>query len=417
MKKYHFIALAVCCGFLWACQKDGPTENPFADAPWAIDETLPVPIQVNAPTPQTKSNAITSLEGVRLKVLAYDTVNGGGLMLGKELCAIGADGENANLQFYNDTYTQTDTYYYPFTSTGETRKNFTFFAYHAPASAEGGFAEEDSDEGNYLEGDYVVTFPLNPTTNEDILVATATATPYSPESHILNEDNSIRYSADSTYYGFNARYQRVTRLVSNSVMTDHQPVLNFSHAAARIIINVKAKDATAQTQFAASGRTVQLTEFLQANAREKVSLNLTNALGIANYEDPALQALVADRVLSWDTNSSAITTAYELSNTVAPARAPTTTAVALHTDDSWFIVPGNDAITITYVTTNSTTPEGQETKITKPLVVPEDGYLPGHTYTYTLVIDSDESVTITTNLADWVPGSFGSEQNPNITED
>ena len=25
MKKYHFIALAVCCGFLWACHKDGPT--------------------------------------------------------------------------------------------------------------------------------------------------------------------------------------------------------------------------------------------------------------------------------------------------------------------------------------------------------------------------------------------------------
>ncbi len=407
MKKYHFIALAVCCGFLWACHKDGPIENPYADAPWAIDETLPVPIQVNAPSPQTKSDALTSLDAVRLKVLAYDTENGGGLMLGKELCAIGADGANANLTFYNDTYSQTVIYYYPFTSTGETRKNYTFFAYHAPASA----------TGEFVNGDYVVTFPLNPTsstTNEDILVAAVAAETYSLANDIMDpgDNTRIRYEAGN-YYGFNARYQRVTRLVSNAEMLAHQPVLNFSHAAARIIIKVKAADNYAATQFTASGRTVRLTKFLQANARENVSLNVTDALDIANYEAPTL----AEAVLSWDANSDAVTTAYALNTTVAPARIPATDAVALHADNSWFIVPGNDAITITYVTTNSTTPEGQETTLTRTLVVPEGGYLPGRTYTYNLVMESDETITITTNLAGWTNGSFGGGQEPDIHED
>lgn len=417
MKKFHFIALAVCCGFLWACHKDGPTENPFADAPWAIDETLPVPIQVNTPNPDTKSHALTSLEGVRLKVLAYDLANGGGLMLGKELCAIGADGANANLQFYNDTYSGTTTYYYPFTSTGETRKNFTFFAYHAPASATGGFAEDDSLEGNYVEGDYVVTFPLNPTSidsNEDILVAAIEAETYTLASDIMDPDDNTRIRYEhGDYDGFNARYQRVTRLVSNAVMLAHQPVLNFSHAAARIIINVKAADSYAASQFTASGRTVRLTKFLQANARAKVCMNVTAALDIDDYENPTLE----EAVLDWDEKSTEVTTAYDLSTNVAPARVPETSAVALHADNSLFIVPGNYAVTITYVTTNNTTPEGEETTMTKTLVVPDGGYLPGRTYTYNLVMESDETITITTNLAGWTNGSFGGGQEPDIHED
>lgn len=406
MKKYHFIALAVCCGFLWACQKDGPTENPFADAPWAIDETLPVPIQVNAPTPQTKSNAITSLEGVRLKVLAYDTVNGGGLMLGKELSAIGAAGANASLSFYADDYSGDPIYYYyPFTSTGETRKNYTFFAYHAPASATSGF------EGD----DYVVKFPLNPTANEDILVAAVAAETYTLANNIMDasDPTRVRYAAGD-FDGFNAQYQRVTRLVSNEVMVAHQPVLNFSHAAARIIINVKAADANAASSFNTSGRTVRLTSFLQANATENVRLNVSDALNIADYTAPTL----AEAVLTWDTSASAVsvTTPYALT-TEAPARTPGTDPVALHADNSLFIVPGHDAVTITYVSSNSTTPQNQGSTYTRTLVVPESGYLPGKTYTYTLVMDSDETVTIVTNLAEWLPGSFGSEQNPDAIED
>ena len=405
MKKYHFIALAVCCGFLWACHKDGPTENPFADAPWAIDETLPVPIQVNAPTPQTKSNAITSLEGVRLKVLAYDTVNGGGLMLGKELSAIGADGVNASLSFYADDYSGDPiNYYYPFTSTGVTRKNYTFFAYHAPASATSGF------EGD----DYIVKFPLNPTSNEDILVAAVAAETYTLANNIMDasDPTRVRYAAGD-YDGFNAQYQRVTRLVSNATMLAHQPVLNFSHAAARIIINIKAADSNAASSFATSGRTVRLTKFLQKNAKEKVCLNVSAALDIVDYENPTL----AESVLTWDASSEDVATAYTLNTTVAPARTPTTTPVALHADNSLFIVPGNDQITITSLTTNSTTPQGQETSVDVPLVVPEDGYLPGRTYVYNLVMDSDEAVSIVTNLAAWTNGSFGTGQNPNIQGD
>ena len=112
MKKYHFIALAVCCGFLWACQKDGPTENPFADAPWAIDETLPVPIQVTTKSTDTKADAIMALDAnTTLKVLAYDTARGeSSLMYDREFAATSSAG---NLSFTGGKL------YYPFEDASE----------------------------------------------------------------------------------------------------------------------------------------------------------------------------------------------------------------------------------------------------------------------------------------------------------
>ena len=132
MKKYHFIALAVCCGFLWACQKDGPTENPFANAPWANDETLPVPILVSTPNQDTKSSTIESLADVTLKVIAYDQdAPEASLLFGKELDAVGVGAGSTNepgsIQFKNGN--ENVTYYYPMSSSSSARYNYTFFAF------------------------------------------------------------------------------------------------------------------------------------------------------------------------------------------------------------------------------------------------------------------------------------------------
>lgn len=465
MKKYHFIALAVCCGFLWACHKDGPTENPFADAPWANDETLPVPIQVNAPQPDalftTKADAITSMTGVKLNVIAYDlrenvtSMAHSAFLFNKILYATGG----TTLQFTESDYTSPLTYYYPnsgdiekanpITDNGTDNKyNYTFFAYHLPDDATGvttGF--EEVEVNSVTRNDFVVSFPVNPTTlNTDVLVAKAQAANYTvTDVHADPLDNSseVVYPA-GTYYGFNARYRRIARLKNE--LAAHEPLLQFSHAMAQIVIKAVAQPGAYDTFWAwvdpdnhSLGEwdklTVKLDSILQNNARAKVKLDVTKALDIANYAAPT----ASERVLSWDASSQQVTVPYELDDTYAPAIRPcdptlvdpndpgydvNVAALAgnLHRDSGFFIVPGQDAVTISYslVAWNSPTVSSSPDKKKATLPVPPGGYLPGRTYTYTIKVASLENLQVYTELADWTNGN-GQFNDPNvdpvITED
>lgn len=413
MKKYHFIALAVCCGFLWACHKDGPTENPFANAPWANDETLPVPILVSAPNQTTKSDAITSLADVSLKVIAYDqTAPEESLLFNKELDAVGVGVGSAlspgSIQFQEGG--SDVTYYYPMSSVSSARYNYTFFAFHIP-------------EGNYPgsfdnSGHYVVSFPLDPSTidgNQDILVASAPAVDYTLALDLLNEDSSVRYAADD-YSGFNARYQRITYLdgyrnndgdaaakaaAGQANMEANQPKLYFSHCTARVILNAVAADAHAEDTFTGSGLTIRLTSILQENARENVKLDVTAALALnsSNYDAPGVT------VLTWDTSSDELDTPYVMSTTVAPAVKPLVAGALMHTDDCLYIVPGTDGFTIGYEIVNDSM--DAPVSFTKTIDAPTGGFLPGRTYTYNLKVDSDEAISLTAYLGGWSVG--GSE--------
>ena len=410
MKKYHFIALAVCCGFLWACHKDGPTENPFANAPWAIDETLPVPILVSAPDQATKSDAITSLADVSLKVIAYDqSVGEESLLFGKELDAVGVGVGSAlipgSIQFKEGG--QNVTYYYPMSSVSSARYNYTFFAYHIPAG--------DYPGGFDNSGHYVVSFPLDPSTvagNQDILVASAVAEDYTLAADILNEDLSPRSgyaTTDGPFPGFNAKYQRITYLygyqqatgdaaakaaAGQAEMEANQPKLYFSHCTAGIILNAKAVDTHSENTFTTSGLTIRLKSILQANAHENVKLDVTAALGLddSNYDAPDIQ------VLDWDATSDEVTTPYAMSLTVAPAVKPLVAGARMHTDNCLYIVPGSDAITIKYeIKNNSSDP----VEMTKTISAPTGGFLPGRTYTYNLTVDSNEAINLTALLGEW----------------
>lgn len=415
MKKYHFIALAVCCGFLWACQKDGPTENPFANAPWAIDETLPVPILVSAPNQTTKSDAITSLANVSLKVIAYDQeVGSASLLFNKELDAVGVGVGSTlspgSIQFKEGG--QNVTYYYPMSSVSSARYNYTFFAYHIPAGDYTG-----SFDGS---GNYVVSFPLDPSSsdsNQDILVAAAPASIYVLSAALLNDDSTVRYAQSSSdpedpnygYLGFNARYQRITYLdgYRNAVgdaeakaaagqlnMEANQPKLYFSHCTSGIILKAKAVDTHSENTFTTSGLKIRLKSILQANAHENVKLDVTAALGLddSNYDAPDI------KVLDWDETSDEVTTPYAMSTTVAPAVKPLVAGARMHTDDCLYIVPGLDAITIKYeITNNSSDP----VEMTKTISAPTGGFLPGRTYTYNLTVDSNEAINLTALLGEW----------------
>jgi hypothetical protein len=416
MKKYHFIALAVCCGFLWACQKDGPTENPFANAPWAIDETLPVPILVSAPDQATKSDAITSLADVSLKVIAYDqSVGEESLLFGKELDAVGVGEGSAlspgSIQFKEGG--QNVTYYYPMSSVSSARYNYTFFAYHIP--------EGDYPGGFDNSGHYVVSFPLDPSTvagNQDILVASAAATNYELTSDLLNDDLSVRYEANTNpgYPGFNARYQRITYLdgyrneggdaaakavAGQANMEANQPKLYFSHCTARIILKAMATDQHAEDSFTGSGLEIRLTSILQANARENVKLDVSAALALnsSNYDAPDVT------VLTWDTSSNEVTTPYEMTSTVAPAVQPVVAGELMHADDCLYIVPGTDSFTIGYEISHNSLDE--PATFTKTIEAPTGGFLPGRTYTYNLKVDSNEAIHLSAYLGAW--GTGGSE--------
>lgn len=460
MKKYHFIALAVCCGFLWACHKDGPTENPFADAPWAVDETLPVPIQVNAPQPDalftTKADAITSMTGVKLNVIAYDlrenvtSMESPAFLFNKILYATGG----TTLQFTADDYTSPLTYYYPnsgdiekanpITNNGTDNKyNYTFFAYHLPDLPENATGVTTGFETVGTRNDFVVSFPVNPTTlNTDVLVAKAQAANYTVEDdiHANPADNTsdVVYPA-GTYYGFNARYRRIARLKSD--LAAHEPLLQFSHAMAQIVIKAVAQPGAYETFWAyndpgdpTAGEwdklTVKLEDILQANAHANVKLDVTKALDIANYAAPTASELV----LSWDASSQQVTVPYELDDYYAPAIRPCDPALLddsdpnydpeagnLHRDSGFFVVPGTDAITIHYSLVAKNSPSVSSAPDTKEatLTVPDEGYLPGRTYTYTIRVASLEQLQVYTELASWTDGN-SQFTNPNqsiITED
>ena len=420
MKKFHFIALAVCCGFLWACHKDEPTVDPYANAPWAVDETLPVPILVSTPDQTTKSDAITSLAGVKLKVIGYDlNVGSASLLYDKELDAVGVGtgiyNENpalnspGSIQFKNGN--QNVTYYYPMGNASSDPYNFTFFAFHVP---------DGTDPGTFgANGHYTVSFPLDPTgtaTNQDILVASASATNYSLATDLLNDDNSVRYEADD-YSGFNARYQRITyldgyrncntdqnedgevdatdkQIAAQANVTLHQPKLYFAHCTARVIINAKAADAIAESSFTTSGLKMQLIYLLQAGAHERVKLDVTAATGItsANYNAPNVQ------VLDWDTSSAEKTTGYDMTTMSTAVKPVVTPGARLHNDDCLYIVPGDYALTIKYKITDD---NSDPLTLEKSINPPSGGFLPGRTYTYNLTIDSSQAIQLTGYLGQW----------------
>ena len=393
--------------------------DPYANAPWANDETLPVPILVSAPNPDTKSDAITTLAGVSLKVIGYDRLVGSeSLLFNKELDAVGVGVGSAqspgSIQFMEEN--QPVIYYYPMSSaTSATRYNYTFFAFHIPAGNYPGSFDGD--------GHYVVSFPLDQSTidgNQDILVASAQATNYVLQTDILNDDNSVRYEHGS-YAGFNARYQRITYLdgyrsasgdaaakmaAGQANMEANQPKLYFSHCTARIILNAKAVDQHAEDSFdssTGSGLKIRLKSILQANARAKVKLDVSAAIGLNgnNYNAPDIQ------VLTWDTSTSEVTTANVMSVDVAPAVKPLVAGARMHFDDCLYIVPGSDAITLTYQISNNSSPTVDMTKTIAP---PTGGFLPGRTYTYNLTVDSDEAINMTALLGGWSDG--GTEDTP-----
>ena len=377
MKKYHFIALAVCCGFLWACQKDGPTENPFADAPWAIDETLPVPIQVTTKATETKANAIESLNDVTLQVLAYDTSVGEESLMYDQVFAATSSG--GNLSFTGGNL------YYPYEDASAlTRPNYSFFAYHAPGAT-----------GTFDGTNYILSFPFNPaTSNNDILAAADAAEPY-----VLASSVGGRYEPD-TYYGFNGRYARVTRLDGNL----QSPSLTFKHCAARIILNVKAdpNDPQAASSFVGSGLRLRLTSITLPGAHENATLNLKDAL-------------TGTPAMTWDSGSDEVDNGIiEMPLGAAPWTVPTAGGARMHADNSLFIVPGDYQITVDYVRAHfasaaaALNDEPEDTEVPFPSIIltkPTGGYLAGYTYTYNVIVLSESQISISANLEEWHNGA------------
>ncbi len=432
MKKLSIIALVVLAGASWACRKNvAEPENPYADAPWAIDESLPVPIQFGAtgnPTGiSTKALPIENMENVRLNIIAYDLEQGvdeltdNAFLFNKVLPAI-VDNQN-KVQFTTSKTSNTVTsYYYPNTSSASTRYNYTFFAYHIPPAAgqviEGFEQVLTTFQPVNGEPHFMVSFPLSVASeNEDILVAYAKADDYVVDAPVYKDNdpaNGLMYPA-GTYKGYNAVYQRIARL--RNELAAHQPVLQFSHCMSQIKIKARAASADAYATFHNGDEdllTVRMDSLVQQNAYNRVVLDVTKCMEITDYLAPDVA------VLTWDkTSQYAVerTKSYAFTKTVAPYVRPTIAGAELLNasyNTGIFIVPGTDAPVLSYSLKDNSPIAPVVRKATLP--VPDGGFLPGRVYTYYVDVQSIEQVSITVQVAPWTTGDFGTAGNT-VTEE
>lgn len=276
MKKYSLIAIIVLAALVVAaCNRNRNKLSPEADEnAWMYDETLPVPVLLGSggiSGVETKSPEITSLNGVKFRVLVMDTHDeyvtpkvGSRQLLDSWATATGA--EYDQLQFLSSFSGGSKKYYYPMTSDTVSRFNYSFYAAYYPNSSATGASlginpvvSDDCSEA-YVE------FPMKTGSgdiyNVDVLHAKA-------EVDTPIEVGGVKY------LGYNASYIRKKRDASEPYI----PNLAFNHVSSQIVLQVVAKDAAAAStfQYVESAETVTALEvgnFTIAGRYEKAHLDL-----------------------------------------------------------------------------------------------------------------------------------------------
>lgn len=403
MKKFYLIAMAVSAVSLWACSKNEPTVNPYADAPWAIDETLPVPIQFGASDPfslETKGAPVTDLtaltDGFYIMAADWEFVDAAttaaptaAVLFSDALAIATGDGSNKNVVFRNAGNTANISRYYPQidsrkVESGEAvRYNYSFIGYrttnnnktsHPPVFG------TYTDQG-VTKGTYFVNFTLSPNNNNggeqnvDVLWARVDATPFTYETE--------------EYKGFNAMYARKGRLAGESYI----PHLTFEHKTSLIEVRVYGDDSDGGTFEDVNHDPVFTVSELRCNP-VWVSARLNLSTGDLYPANRASK--VTGTLLVQDENGDNVTP--------VAVTAHTSTAIG----DGIFILPGersaDEAVTIGFTLNH---PEGTtkyETKLALPVYDDTDmenviyGYLPGYKYVYTINIKSLEEISITASL-------------------
>jgi len=368
MRSFSFIALAVATLSLAACARKDilPPGDPFADKPWAIDETLPVPIRFakgdlfGIETKGTET-ALTSLAGKKVAITALTSFD--------EVTSATPDPDTKTMLFNGDIATvdaggnvgfDGGNHYYPMPGQEETARNYSFYAYRIttdgtdakPALGSGGL-------NNYVD------FDINPKTNNvDVLWAKAEADDFQGKS------------------GFNARYIRAVAAAGEEA--DYYPKFAFTHSAAAIRFKVKS-DGTAQSEY-------------QKKTGDSCDFTIDSITVGGIYNNVRL-SLATGALSKADSSDVAAAFRQYPAAAIVPAPGP------VNFGNDLFILPGSDPKTISVHFTDKEGTPGAT--LSSNLSVPSGGYVAGTIYTYTIVIASPQQVTMTASLDEWLQNDMG----------
>lgn len=371
MRSFSFIALAVATLSLAACARKDilPPGDPFADKPWAIDETLPVPIrfgkgdlfQIETKGTETALTSLASLAGKKVAITALTsfeevldaTPDKKTMLFNGDIATVAAGG---NVSF------DAGNHYYPMQGQEETARNYSFYAYRITTD-ETNHKKPVIGESGYLN-DYI-DFDLNPETNNvDVLWAKAEATDFDGKS------------------GFNARY---IRAVTAAGETAKYPKFAFTHSAAAIRFKVKSAVGTTQSDYKKADK--DACDF---------TIDYITVGGIYNN----VRLSLATGALT-KRPSSNVAAAFRQSPAAAVVPDPEPEIFG----NDLFILPGSEPKTISvHFTDKEGTPGATPSS---NLSVPPGGYVAGHIYTYTIVIASPVQISISATLSGWTENDMG----------
>ena len=375
MRSFSFIALAVATLSLAACARKDilPPGDPFADKPWVIDETLPVPIRFGKgdlfqiETKGTET-ALTSLAGKKVAITALtsfeevrsDTLDKKTMLFNGDIATVDADG---NVSF------DAGNHYYPMPGQEDTVRNYSFYAYRITTDENTTDETDDKTpvigESGHLN-DYI-DFDLNPETNNvDVLWAKAQAKDY------------------SGLQGFNAKYIRAVTAAGEAAKAEFYPKFAFTHSAAAIRFKVKS-DGTEKSEY--QQKTGDACDF---------TIDSITVGGIYNK----VRLSLATGALT----KRSVAAAFRQ----YPAAAVVPDPNPANFGNDLFIVPGSEPKTISVHFTDKEGTSGATSS--SNLSVPPGGYVAGHIYTYTIVIASPvqmSSSSISATLGDWTENDMG----------
>ena len=248
MRKLSYIAtFAAAVALMAGCSKNqsvvAAVETDCADAPWASNSNIPVPIIFGENTDGqslTTKSEIADMKNVEFGVFAADTASAASWTasddgsneamllynrVAKGVVESGSDINTAQFIEASGNVIRNVTYYYPLQTV--TKPNYTFYAYHITSEK---LSRNANPHAGYLDnGTFKVDVRLDST---DILWGKAEATTLPvPAGYTGSNQNALE--------GFNTKYVRESRLrYPNTWRRDWAPKLFFQHLTTAFHINI-----------------------------------------------------------------------------------------------------------------------------------------------------------------------------------
>ncbi len=376
-------AVPFLCILLTGCAK-APLQawvDDFADAPWAADPSLKVPVLFNTGGASfgTKA-ALESMEGVQFGILALDlgetaqegwTDNDDWQILLDGKAAYARDGQASFIERVADQVVPVS-YYYPLETFADNDdsvedRRYTFFGYRTsdvPLEDDATVFDLDFDGAHFTK-----TVQIDTT---DIIWASASC------DTLRKEDGS------AWALGYNSDFSRTARKWYPAMWRSYMPTLHFRHLTAALHFVIYAADAEAEASFTgASGEALVTVSGLQVSSLPtRATLDVVG--GVLTADEESLGTLTPG-----DVHVMPLAAGAEFGNGL-------------------FVVPTTDDI---FVSFTLNTPVGTYTPAQPYKVSVPGGLIAGKSYTFRIVVQSLESVIINVELQPWEPAENLSEED------